>query len=397
MKAHRFADIFPMMDEKEYADLKKDIKENGLLEPIVITNNEILDGRNRFKACQELDITPEYEEYNGDNPLQYVVSKNLKRRHLTDSQKAVVALAYLPFYEEQAKERQGTRTDIVELIPQSDIGTARDKLGETFGVSGRYIDKAKKLSEKRPEILNDVREGKVSLSSAYGDYVRAESNIPEWQRFTDVWTFTSSDKEGISNLPKAIIYNVLHYYTKKGDTVVDCFAGSGITHEVCKDMQRTCLLYDINPRNENITKWNIEAGFPKETEDCDLIFLDPPYWNLVDYGENTWSKLKLSEFYNRILNLANDCKKVLKKGGKIAFIIMPVRNDGQYVDLGYTCYKIFQEAGFKSLIRLCVPVVKNWAVDTRLNKAKENNELMIGALRDLFIMEIENTKGGKGK
>ncbi len=56
MKSHEFANIFPLMNNKEFTELKKDIKENGLLEPIVLHEGQILDGRNRFNACKAVGV-----------------------------------------------------------------------------------------------------------------------------------------------------------------------------------------------------------------------------------------------------------------------------------------------------------------------------------------------------
>ena len=129
MEAHEYANLFPMMEKKEFNELKTDIKQNGLMDEIITYESKILDGRNRFKACIELGITPKLRQYEGDNPLQYIISTNLKRRHLTPSQRAMVARRSLPLFKIWAKRRQGMRTDIVELIPPSEEqGKARDKI-----------------------------------------------------------------------------------------------------------------------------------------------------------------------------------------------------------------------------------------------------------------------------
>lgn len=174
MKIHKFSNIFPIMNDKEFKELKKDIEEKGLLEPIVLFEEKILDGRNRFKACKELNIKPKFKKYDGDNALGYVISVNLKRRHLNESQKSLVALKYKPLFEEEAKKRQQLRKGkqagaTVELIPPLEEGKARDKLGEVFGVSGRYIDMAEEIQEKKPEIVEEILNGKKKVASVIRD------------------------------------------------------------------------------------------------------------------------------------------------------------------------------------------------------------------------------------
>lgn len=124
--------------------------------------------RKRAKATgmQELraDVLPEFEDWtvNG-SPTEWVLSVNLKRRHLTQSQKAAVATESLPLFEAEAKERQGKRTDIKELIPESSKGQARDKAAAAVGVNPRYVSDAKAIKEKSPETFEKVLSGEMTI------------------------------------------------------------------------------------------------------------------------------------------------------------------------------------------------------------------------------------------
>lgn len=104
---HEVANIFPMMSESEFSGLVNDIKENGQIEPIWLYRNKIIDGRNRYKACQEIGIEPKTEVFDGHCDLvSFVVSKNLHRRQLTPSQLAMVGARIKHIFEDGAKERQ---------------------------------------------------------------------------------------------------------------------------------------------------------------------------------------------------------------------------------------------------------------------------------------------------
>ena len=76
MKFHPYADLFPLIEGTDFTFLCDDIKENGLQNPIVLLGDEILDGRNRYLACMEVDVQPEWTQYQGENPLAFVLSSN---------------------------------------------------------------------------------------------------------------------------------------------------------------------------------------------------------------------------------------------------------------------------------------------------------------------------------
>ena len=87
---HPAADAFPMLDGDAYTALRDDIAAHGMRVPIVLTpEGQILDGRNRMRVCRELGISPTTTIYDGE-PVAYVVSLNLMRRHLNESQRAMV-------------------------------------------------------------------------------------------------------------------------------------------------------------------------------------------------------------------------------------------------------------------------------------------------------------------
>ena len=107
MEFHEIANIFPLLDGADLDALVADIKENGLLEPIVTHDGKIVDGRNRYLACELAGVEPRFEEWkqNGVSLISWVIAKNLRRRHLTSSQGAVCAHEALPFFEAEAKKR----------------------------------------------------------------------------------------------------------------------------------------------------------------------------------------------------------------------------------------------------------------------------------------------------
>ena len=100
-----------------------------------------------FEIDEEQPIV--VDSYNGDTPAAFVLSKNIFRRNLTSSQKAMVATDILPWYEKE--NPQGNRKDLTGgNISTSDRNKNRDLVGQTVGDSGRYISDAKKLKDIDP-------------------------------------------------------------------------------------------------------------------------------------------------------------------------------------------------------------------------------------------------------
>lgn len=90
MIAHPYADRFPMLGTEELERLAADIAENGLQNPIVLdADGRILDGRNRWAACEIAGVTPATVLHEGDDLAAFVLSQNVSRRHLTSGQQAM--------------------------------------------------------------------------------------------------------------------------------------------------------------------------------------------------------------------------------------------------------------------------------------------------------------------
>jgi hypothetical protein len=100
-----------------------------------------------------------------------VISQNVHRRHLSTSQRTGFALDALPFYEQEARERQialaGSRPNLTAILQEgSDKGEAAEQVGKLFNVSPRYIYEAKAIAEKAPELLEEIKSGDLTVSQA---------------------------------------------------------------------------------------------------------------------------------------------------------------------------------------------------------------------------------------
>ncbi|MDD3586197.1 MAG: MT-A70 family methyltransferase [Thermoguttaceae bacterium] len=156
---HPIADIFPMLSNDELNVLADDIKENGLEVPITLFEGKILDGRNRFQACMIADVDATFVEYTGDDPLQFVVSHNLHRRHLNESQRAMAAARIANGSWGGYRGANGKIASCTERTQKN----AADMLN----VSERSVRSANKVKNNAvPEVIKAVESGKVPVSLA---------------------------------------------------------------------------------------------------------------------------------------------------------------------------------------------------------------------------------------
>ena len=175
METHAAADLLPLIDGEAFEAFVSSIRDRGLVEPITIHEGKILDGRNRARGCEAAGVKPRFVKWNGEggSPVGYVVSKNLDRRNLNESQRALVGAEALVMLAVEAKERQrasgGDRKSVTANLrePIAETGTASEKASLLVNVSPRSIESAARvLKGCVPEMINEVRSGRVKVSSA---------------------------------------------------------------------------------------------------------------------------------------------------------------------------------------------------------------------------------------
>jgi len=166
LSPHPAAALFPMLPEAELKALAQDIKEHGQRQPIVVYKGQVLDGRNRREACRIARIEPWVVEWDGagGDPVAYVLSVNLHRRHLNESQRAMVAARLKVMFEEGAHQRMLAGTPPANL-PEG--GESRSKAAKMLNFSARTVENASKvLRDGVPGLVAAVERGEAAVSAA---------------------------------------------------------------------------------------------------------------------------------------------------------------------------------------------------------------------------------------
>ena len=153
---HPVAEAFPMMAGADFDRLVDDIRSHGLREPIWLDGEgRILDGRNRDLACRLAAVLPAYRVYDGGDPTAFVVSLNLHRRHLSESQRAMVAARL-------ATMRQGERTDLSPIGER--FGQA--EAARLLNVGKRNVERAARVTTSPGAIWAGMNAGSRNPSSS---------------------------------------------------------------------------------------------------------------------------------------------------------------------------------------------------------------------------------------
>jgi hypothetical protein len=149
-----------MLPDAELQSLANDIRDNGLETPIVTLEGAILDGRNRHRACEIAGVSPRFEEYTGKDPMQFVISHNLHRRHLTESQRGMVAAKLATMKNGGDRKSDG--------ISASIDAVTKAEACEALKVGVSTLDRARKIQRiGAPELVAAVEAGEVTVGAAY--------------------------------------------------------------------------------------------------------------------------------------------------------------------------------------------------------------------------------------
>jgi ParB-like nuclease domain len=192
IQVHPIAELFPMMSDEELDDLAADVKENGLLHPIVLdTEGVLVDGRNRLEACRRAEIEPSFETLDGQDPVAFILSNNVHRRHLSRGQQAM-AIAFAHPEQQQGKKRTSIEKS---EVAESRIRKARqvlkasrelamavlrgppmtlDKALEQVIAAQKELEsdegKLAALQEEAPDLADLVAEERLPLDEAYAAF-----------------------------------------------------------------------------------------------------------------------------------------------------------------------------------------------------------------------------------
>ncbi len=221
---------------------------------------------------------------------------------------------------------------------------------------------------------------------------------------TTLWDYPSQnygegqqgDPTYVGATPSYLIWNLLQRYTKEKDLVVDCFAGSGTTLDVARDLKRRSLGYDVHPTRKDIFRVDARKLPPELTNKVDFVFIDPPYSTHVNYGPDhrDIGKLEAStgEYYQAMDQVFAEIGRILKPGRHMGLYVCDSYVHGKgFYPIGFELYALLKQR-FEPVDIISVVRHNKTLEMGNYRKAADEGNFYLRGFNYLFVMRKAESK-----
>lgn|GEM_PF-438093 len=226
----------------------------------------------------------------------------------------------------EEKERQQAQAQALWLACHTQVHIA-ERVGVTQPTIGAWIEDFIKLQE--PCKFINLTPEENSAAFHVQDFTAPIYNV--W-RAHDKSNGNGAKHHGNSEVKW--LDNLLYLYTEPFDIVVDPFAGSGSTIDVCKKRFRRYWVSDRKPiieQEHQIRTWDVTKGTPPlpRWSTVKLVYLDPPYWKQAEgeYSEDDTDlgNMDLATFTTTLARIIKEFAAKLSDGAVIALVMQPTQ------------------------------------------------------------------------
>lgn len=240
------------------------------------------------------------------------------------------------------------------------------------------------ISDLRKKISDDELARRQDEKTKYGFDLK-EKNF---------WSFEAPDprfgKPGYrGRIPGQVVANLLFYYSKPQDYIVDPFAGSGTLGDVCDIIpifqDRKYKMYDIESIDARITRNNIlQTGIPEQTSSVDFVFLDPPSEFFPDISDSSFTlSAAKADTMLKLKGIVRECVRILKPGGRAAIIIEPTVVGMELIDFPGEVTTLFKEFGMKQIGQVYLPKRTDTSKSTKI----QSDKTLSSEIREILVFE----------
>jgi 16S rRNA G966 N2-methylase RsmD len=275
---------------------------------------------------------------------------------------------------EAAESPQNANNSSPTVFPRAYILGELEQIAaaQTLERARYYIDRlVKALTEERTSPINDL-------------------NLNRWKEYDDIltdsfWDIKRRDRSSThaadywGNFIPQIPNQMMRRYTKRGEWVLDVFAGSGTTLIEALRLGRNCLGVELQPHvaerarerladtpNPHAVDYGITVGDSTTAdfstllrehgaETAQLVMMHPPYYDIIKFSEDARdlsNAASVDAFLERMGQVVERAAAVLARGRYLVLVIGDKYVKGEWIPLGFQAMNVVQQRGFvlKSIV-----------------------------------------------
>lgn len=268
---------------------------------------------------------------------------------------------------------EGLRQAVVENDLPLEVAKQLTQLNDPF-VNDKMIQIIKRKKKYERDLLKNAL-------AAVEKSKRMKQKLKNLKKTTDagimlssVWNFGNRDNYAgdshfYGNAPTQVVEQCILRLSNEEDLIIDPMAGSGTTVDVCKTFRRKVKAFDLTPTRKDIIQ-NDSRKIPIKNNSADMIFLHPPYMDMVKYSikKNDISREKLNGFIEGMREVISEIHRVLKPNKYVCILIGDVVRKGKFIPLTRKLASICEEIGLEDC-GTAIKITKDSVSQRRRGKA----------------------------
>ena len=179
-----FETLIPPLSPDEYRLLEESILAEGCRDALITWHGILIDGHNRYRICTEYGIpfkTQERDFASREDAMLWMIDLQRGRRNLSTPDSIILAQKKTAILATRAKENQSVyygnqyeKRTSVQMDKSPDAINVRAETAKLAGVSTGTLARFEQVQRKKPELIDSIRSGEMSINQAYTEVKKQE-------------------------------------------------------------------------------------------------------------------------------------------------------------------------------------------------------------------------------